>query len=314
MDASWVRKGLRITVNSLRKFAYGGPVSQQVPGPRVGVAFGGGFARGIAHVGVLKVLVENNIPIDALAGVSAGSLAAAGFASGCTIDEMLSAARALRWSRVGRWTFSRLGFATNERMESMLRGFLHCQSFEELKIPLSIVAADVLTGEAVTFRSGNLNLAVRASCAFPGLFVPVKFNSHLLVDGAIVTSVPVAALSHMGVDITVGVHIKTEGCAPPPTNLFQIVSESFQIIQNHSASNWRDKCDVVIEPRLEGIRWDDFACADKLVAAGEAAARETIPALRHLLTAHTVPTTRPARAIPRPAPLVLETSVRTEKV
>lgn len=314
-SASPVLRSLRAIANGLRRFAYRPSRDvAQVTRPRVGLALGGGFARGIAHVGVLKVLVENHVPIDALAGVSAGSLAAAGFASGCTIEEMVAAARSLRWNRVGRWTFSRLGFATSERMESLLRGFLHCQTFEHLQIPLAIVAADILTGEAVTFRAGNLALAVRASCSFPGLFVPVKYGSRLLVDGAIITAVPVAALQSMDVDITVGVHMTAEGRLPPPTNLFQIVSESFQIIHNHNESQWRNRSDLVIEPNVHGIRWDEFTCADRLIAAGEAAARAVVPSLKRLLQARTAPAPRPARTTFRRTPLILQPSGRTGKV
>ena len=181
-------KVLHSAVRGLRRFAYSRPASggpSLAPGkrPRVGLALGGGFARGVAHVGVLKVLVENGIPIAALAGTSAGSVAAAAFASGCSIEEMIAAARALRWNRFARWTIPRLGFATNERMASLLSGMLRCRTFEQLKIPLAVVAADITTGEATTFREGNLILPVRASCCFPGLFTPVEHRGRLLVMG-----------------------------------------------------------------------------------------------------------------------------------
>ena len=123
-----VGKVLSATVRELRKFAHSRPIpldksSQPLRRPRLGLALGGGFARGIAHVGVLKVLVENQIPIDALAGISAGSIAAAAFASGCTIEELTVAARSLRWNRFARWAIPRLGFATNERMDLLLSRF-----------------------------------------------------------------------------------------------------------------------------------------------------------------------------------------------
>jgi NTE family protein len=305
---------LHSAVREIRKFAYSRPASsvqKTAPGRRrrVGLALGGGFARGIAHVGVLKVLLENAIPIDAIAGTSAGSLAAAAFASGCSINELTVFARKLRWSRLARWTFSRHGFASNERMEALLLDLLHCRSFEEAKIPLAVVAADLTTGEAVTFRDGGLILPIRASCSFPGLFIPVSYRGRLLVDGVIVGSVPAAALKEMGVDVIVGVHMTGVGARPRPTNLFQVVGESFQILEDRTQSSWRKHCDVVIEPKVFDARWDEFERADDLIAAGEAAARAALPALRSLLQAQPARAKAPSRAVPRPSTAVLQPDV-----
>jgi len=279
-------KALRSVVRELRHFAYTRPiprgrVEEPWRRPRLGLALGGGFARGLAHIGVLKVLVENHIVIDALAGTSSGSIVAAAFASGCSIEEMASAARHTRWSSFARWTFPRLGFATNERMESLLSKTLHCRSFEQLKLPLGIVAADILTGEAVVFREGDLMMPLRASCSFPGLFVPIEYGGRLLIDGAIVTSVPVSAL--IDVDLIVAAHVQCNALRRPPSSLFEIVGESFRITQNLSESSWRDHCDLAIEVNLVDFRWDDFGRAEELIAAGEIAARKALPALRNLL-------------------------------
>ncbi|PYV01538.1 MAG: hypothetical protein DMG26_13330, partial [Acidobacteria bacterium] len=139
MASNWndkIRNALRSGVSTLREFAYPAParrngsynVRQALGVPRVGLALGGGFARGIAHVGVLKVLCENRIPVDALSGISAGSIVAAGFASGATPDEMAEAARRVRWNSFARWTVDRRGLATNGKMESMLRSLFHCST------------------------------------------------------------------------------------------------------------------------------------------------------------------------------------------
>jgi len=279
-------KMLRAAVRELRKFAYAPPIRRPQIGivrrrPRVGVALGGGFARGLAHIGVLKVLVENKVAIDALAGTSIGGVVAAGLASGCTIEEMVAAARKTRWSSFARWTFPRLGFATNERLESFLLKTLPCRTFEQLKLPLAIVAADLTTGEAVIFREGDLMVPLRASCSFPGLFVPIEDGGRLLLDGAIVNSVPVSALS--GMDLILAVHIRSNGLNRRPASLFDVVGESFRITQSLNESSWRDHCDLAIEPDLGDFRWDDFGRADELIAAGEVAARKALPALRHLL-------------------------------
>jgi NTE family protein len=230
-------------------------------------------------------LLENQIAINSLAGISIGSVVAAVLASGCTIDEMAAAAHKVRWSSFARWTFPRFGFATNERLGAFLSKSLPCRTFEQLKIPLAIVAADLRTGEEVIFREGDLMTPLRASCSFPGLFVPIEYRGRLLIGGAIVNSVPVSALS--GVDVAVAVHIPTNGLERGPTNLFEVVEESFRITQNLNQSSWRDRSDLVIEPELKDFRWDDFGRAGELIAAGEIAARQALPALRDLLRQRT---------------------------
>ena len=290
-----VRRVLRAAVREIRKFAYAPPARRalrEIPSrrPRLGLALGGGFARGLAHIGVLKVLVENRIAIDAVAGTSIGGIVAAVLASGCTIEEMVATARKTRWSSFARWTFPRLGFAVNDRLESFLSKTLPCRTFEQLKLPLAIVAADLTTGEAVVFREGELMTPLRASCAFPGLFVPVDHRGHLLVDGAIVNSVPVSALS--GMDLIVAVHIRSNGLNRRPASLFEVVGESFRITQSLNESSWRAHCDLAIEPEVGDFRWDDFGRADELIASGEAAARKALPALRHLLRDRTVKESR----------------------
>ena len=299
-----VRSMLRVAIRELRKFAYATPnraLRTQASGstwrPRLGLALGGGFARGLAHIGVLKVLLENQITIDSVAGTSIGSIVAAALASGCSVAEMVAVAHKVRWSSFARWTFPRLGFATNERLEAFLAQALPCRTFEQLKLPLAIVAADLGTGEAVIFREGDLMLPLRASCSFPGLFVPIEYGGRLLLDGALVNSVPVSALT--GVDVVVAVHIRSSGLERRPTSLFEIVGESFRIAQNLNQTGWRDRCDLAIEPDLRDFRWDDFEHAGELMAAGEVAARRAIPALRHLLQQRTAEGISRAQ-VPRP--------------
>ena len=280
------RDALRAAIRGLRKFAYAVPVpraSIEKPArrPRLGLALGGGFARGFAHIGVLKVLREDQIEVDNLAGTSIGGIVAAAAASGCTIDEMAAAARKVRWSSIARWTFPRFGFATNEPLRAFLSKALPCRTFEQLKLSLAIVAADLRTGEEVIFREGELMTPLHASCSFPGLFVPVEYRGRLLIDGAIVNSVPVSALS--GVDVVVAVNIRSSALERSPTNLFEIVGESFRIAQNLNQSSWRDRSDLVIEPDLKDFGWDDFERVGELIAAGEMAARRALPALRNLL-------------------------------
>ena len=298
MAGDWsdkIRDTVRSGIAGLREFAYapvrrdGHAQNSREHRSRIGLALGGGFARGMAHIGVLKVLAENQIPIDAVAGVSVGSIVAAALATGATPDEMAESARRVRWSSFARWTVARLGLASNFKLDAMLRKLLRCSTFEELKKPLAVVATDIATGEAVVFREGELILPLRASCSFPGLFTPVVYQRRLLVDGAVSSPVPVAALRSLGVDKVIAVHLKTNGLGHTPSNMFQVIGQAFQIAESHSARAWRQECDVVIEPAMTQFTWDDFDRVDEMILAGENAARQMVPALRSLVAAQPQP-------------------------
>ncbi len=251
--------------------------------PRIGLALGGGFARGLAHIGVLKILVENRIPIHVIAGTSVGSIVGAAFASGATPKEMIEKARNIRWSSFARWTIHRLGVAKTDRMDEMLVQLFHRLRFEDLAIPLHVLATDLSTGEPVIFSHGDLILAVRGSCSFPGLFVPVEYQGRMLVDGALLASVPSEALRGAGVDAIIGVHLKTVNHRHTPTNIFQVVGQAFQIAESRNSPCWRNDCDVVIEPELSNYTWDDYEKIDEMIAEGERAAIASLPAIHQLL-------------------------------
>src|SRR4026209_1939142 len=142
--------------------------------PKIGLALSGGAARGMAHVGVLRAFLENNIPIDCIAGTSAGSIVAGAYASGMPIDEIAEFGRKLRWRDIGRVTMSRLGIQNNERLEQYLRARLPITKFEELPMPFAAVATDLKTNAAVVMKDqGDVPFAIRASCTIPGWYVPV---------------------------------------------------------------------------------------------------------------------------------------------
>src|SRR5882762_1838841 len=133
----------------------------------VGLALGGGFARGFAHLGVLQVLEQNHIPISHIAGTSVGSILGAAYASGAPLDRIIETCRTLRFRDIARWRVSRLGLASNHRLASLIERVFESRDFEDLRIPLAVVATDLTSGEPVVFTQGNLVDAIRASCAFP---------------------------------------------------------------------------------------------------------------------------------------------------
>jgi NTE family protein len=291
-------QGLRKIVQSMRGFGRGisGRADIAAPAtiPSIGLALGGGFARGIAHVGILKVFETENIPIRYIAGTSVGALIGAAYCSGVTPDELEQIASRVRFRDLARWTLSRYGFATNLRMIGFLDRILKVKTFEELRIPLAITATDFNTGEGVVFRSGPLAEAVRASCAYPGVFLPVSVNGRLLVDGMLAHSLPSQPVRDMGADKVIAVNLKSSwGTSEGPRHIFDVIGQCFSIAQNMNCIASRQCADLVIEPDVTGYRYDDFEHSADLVRIGEAAARAALPELRKWIAPVTVASTMP---------------------
>jgi NTE family protein len=274
--------------------------------PVIGVALGGGFARGIAHVGVLKVLEQENIPVRLIAGTSVGALIGACYCSGLSLAEMEEVAHNTRFTSFARWTLSRCGFASNDRMISFLTRTLKCRTFEDLRIPLGVTATDFNTGEGVVFHSGSIIDPIRASCAYPGMFLPVEIRGRYLVDGMLSHPVPTRPLREMGADRVLAVHLKgTWANGGPPRHLFNVIGQSFAIAQDAMSSLWRGAADLVIEPDVAGFAYDDFKRTDALVRAGEAAMRAALPEVRKWMEAsrQAALAPKPTSTAPQPAPM-----------
>jgi NTE family protein len=282
------------------------PTQQAAPSSAgIGVALGGGFARGIAHIGVLKVLEEENIPISMVAGTSVGALIGAAYCSGVTIPELEQIATRVRFKHFARWTLSRYGFASNERMIIFLSSILKVKTFEELLIPLAVTATDFSTGAGVVFHSGPLVDPVRASCAYPGMFLPVKIRGRLLVDGMLAHAVPTVPLREMGAKKVLAVHLRgtwTNGDLGP-RHLFDVIGQCFAIAQEMNCNVWKAAADLVIDPDVNGFKYDDFGRCTDLISAGEAATRAALPEIRKWL-APPEPT-RKLQAIPAAHPAVV---------
>lgn len=251
--------------------------------PKIGVALGGGFARGMAHIGVLRVLERHRIPVDFIAGVSAGAIVAAAYASGTSPDEIESVARCMRFKDVARWTINRLGFAQSDRMEVFLRRLLKRFRFEEMRISLAIVASDLASGKPVIFRNaGDVVIAIRASCAYPGLFTPVRHAGRYLVDGMVSMEVPASPLRQMGAGRLLSVALPNPE-ALNPTSMFSVVNRCFQILASRTESEWRRQSDIVISPGVGTLAWDAFGSCRELIQAGEAAAEAAMPVIEKWL-------------------------------
>ena len=273
---------LRIAKDKFREFASGND-AERTARPKVGLALAGGFARGIAHIGVLRAFRDAGIPIDCVAGTSVGALIGAGFCSGLSLEKMQEIGQSTTFADFGRWTPSWLGLATNQRMEKYLARMTPATTFAELKIPLAISATDINAGVTIYYLNGALAPPLRASCAYPGLFVPIQYEGRTLVDGFLTAPVPVEGALIQGADIVIAVYLEAGGIENPRTAV-DIISRSFNIIQKHTDVTWRQQANVIIEPDVASFAWDDFTKTPELVAAGEAAAMnalsEIVPFLR----------------------------------
>jgi NTE family protein len=249
---------------------------------------------------VLQVFERSGIPIHCVAGVSAGSIVAAAYASGTTPAEIARAGCAMRFGDVGRWSLCRMGFVASERMKWFLERLLKRYRFEEMRIPLGVLATDLCTGESVPFRdSGDVFLPVRASCSYPGLFQPVRSDGRLLVDGAMSMEIPALLARQLGATHVISVHLPVPTPEAPPSNLFQVVNRCFQVLQTQNEQGWRSQTDLVITPDVRGIDWDAFGCGPALLKSGEAAALSAVPHVKKWLEA--------ANGAHTPAPALMPT-------
>ncbi|MGB6481064.1 MAG: patatin-like phospholipase family protein [Candidatus Sulfotelmatobacter sp.] len=309
------RKGRGVPVKSLGRIirsvqAFGRELSgkgvpPQLRVPTIGVALGGGFARGMAHIGVLKVLEQEGIPVRIIAGTSVGALIGACYCSGLSIEELEKVAHSVRFTTFARWTVSRFGFASNDRMVQFLNRTLKVKTFEELRIPLGITATDFNTGEGVVFHSGSMVDPVRASCAYPGMFLPVEIRGRWLVDGMLSHPVPTSPLHEMGADRVIAVHLRGQWSKDgAPRHLFDVIGQSFAIAQDQMSHLWRGAADVIIEPDVAGFAYDDFKRAGELITAGEIATKKVLPEIRQWLeTPETLPAAKARTTVARPAPM-----------
>jgi NTE family protein len=277
-----VRRSIRAFTRELSRPRGNPPNSvPSAKNPSIGVALGGGFARGLAHIGVLKVLEQEGIPVNFVAGTSVGSVIGAAYCSGISAEELERISRTVRFKDFARWTLSRFGFASTDRMTGFLNRIVKARTFEDLRIPLAVTATDFVTGDAVVFRSGNLIDPVRASCAYPGMFLPVNVNGRLLVDGMLAHSVPTVPLKEMGAQKVLAIYLSAHWVnLNGPRHIFDVIGQCFSIAQDKMCSLWQSAADVVVTPDVKGFSYDGFERAPELIAAGEAVARAALPQIK----------------------------------
>ena len=255
--------------------------------PRIGLALGGGAARGFAHIGVIQVLEENGLRPDLVVGTSAGSLVAALYASGRSGAELALLAESMDESAVTDWAFPGRGLIRGEALSKYVRDHTGGRNIEQMHMPLGIVATDLDSGEAILFQRGDPGVAVRASSAVPAVFQPVRIGLREYVDGGLVSPVPVRFARQMGAELVIAVDISAAPEGSATGDAMRMLLQTFSIMgRSINRFELRD-ADLVLRPRLAGVSGTDFSARKRSIQAGREAALAQLPALRERIAAKT---------------------------
>jgi len=259
------------------------PPPQIKPPAKVALVLGAGASRGFAHIGVLKILEANRVPIHLIVGTSAGSLVGSLYAYGFNAFQLQSLSFPVEKGDIIDLTVPDNGFIKGEKLESYVNHLLKNTPIEKMRTPFYAVAADIQTGEEIVFTSGNTGTAVRASCSIPGIFQPVKIGSRIYVDGGIVSPVAVDYAKKMGADLIIAVDISTGVENAPPKTTVETIMQAVIIMYSKISQNQLCRADIVVRPQVGNIGSTDFTKRHEAILEGEKAALEAMPQIRKAL-------------------------------
>ena len=264
------------------------PSTPAPPPPRklvIGLALGGGAAKGFAHIGVIKMLEASGIHPDVVAGTSAGSVVGALYASGMDAFAMQQAAIALDQASLRDVRLFGGGLVQGQKLQDYIGGQVRQRPIERLRLPFAAVATDLASGQRTVFTRGDTGQAVRASCSVPGVFEPALIGGRRYVDGGVVSPVPVDAARQLGADFVIAVDISARSDGSLPTDMLGIVGRSVVIMGQHLGAQELARADVVVRPQVNAIGATDFEQRDRAIMEGERAALAAIPLIRTRLAA-----------------------------
>lgn len=250
---------------------------------RIAVVLGAGASKGFAHVGVLKILEAQKVPIQMIVGTSVGSFVGSLYAYGYDGYALQKIALSMERSDVAELTIPDNGFLKGERLRDYINTKLHNAPLEKLKIPFYAVATDIKTGESVVFNSGNAGMAVQASCAIPGVFQPARFSGASYVDGGVVKPLAVDVARQHGADVVIAVDISSGIDSVVPTSTIETIMKSIQIMYNRMSQPSIGQADVVIKPNVGFVGSADFNRRNEAIMEGEKAAVAAMPMINALL-------------------------------
>jgi NTE family protein len=251
--------------------------------PKIGLALGGGAARGFAHIGVIKMLEAHDIVPDYVVGTSAGAVVGSLYAGGHDAFAMQKIAQQLDEKIFADWTLGGRGLLKGEALQDFINQHLNRRPLEKLNKPFATVATDLNSGERVIFRTGDTGMAVRASAAVPGVFQPTQFHGRSYVDGGLSSPIPVQAAREMGADIVIAVDISARPEGQPTDSMTAIIWQTTTIMGGVIGTNELKGADIVIRPKLPYVKSWDFAARHDAMLEGERAALAALPAIRQKL-------------------------------
>ena len=255
-----------------------------VPKPiKIGLALGGGAARGFAHIGVIKVLESQGLTPDIIVGTSAGAVVGALYASGNSGFELQKLAHTLDESKISDWSMPDRGVFKGEALQQFVNNAVAQRPIEGLKKPFAVVATDLKSGDSILFRTGNTGMAVRASATVPGIFQPVSINGHEYVDGGLSSLIPVRSARQMGADVVIAVDISARPGNHALRGTLDILLQTFTIMGQNLARFELKEADVIIRPQVGGIGPMDFQERHDAILEGEKAAQAALPQIREAI-------------------------------
>lgn len=259
------------------------PVEPPRKAARVAVVLGAGAAKGFAHVGVLKILEANHVPIHMIVGTSVGSFVGCMSAYGYSAYDLQKIAMGLEKGELADLTVPDNGFVKGEKLEAYVNRMIRGTPMQELRIPFYAVATDIGSGQEMVFGKGNTGAAVRASCSIPGVFRPVRIGDRTYVDGGVVSPVAVDAARRMGADIVIAVDIAAGVSGSTPATTLDTIFQSINVMYSKIAADQLSRADVVIRPQVGYIASGDFTKRHEAILEGEKAAQEALPKIQALL-------------------------------
>lgn len=251
---------------------------------KIGLALSGGGARGLAHIGVLKILHDHRIPIDYIAGTSSGSLVGSIYAGGVNITTMLEITTKVKWKHFFKIVLSKTGLVSSEEIENFVISQIGKKTFADLTIPFAAVAVDIRTGNRIILNKGDVHKAVRASCSFPWMYIPYRTEEHLLVDGVLCDNLPSDVVRKMGADFVIGVDVIPRTVKGGDfENVFEIFDRSLDLFILNQNKDKEENCDILITPVKEKLTSLELDKSQYLLELGEKAAREALPSIKKAL-------------------------------
>jgi len=254
---------------------------------KIGLALGSGSSRGLAHIGVIKALEENNIPIDFIAGSSIGAMVGGFYAAGLSIKEIEKIALSTNWRRVFSVLFDphlKQGLIGGEKLKTFIEDYINGKKFENCKIPFVAVATDLKTGEIVILNKGEMARAIRASVSIPLVFKPAEINGRMLADGGLSAPVPVEIVRGMGADIVIAVNLNKHYCDEEwKPGWYDIANDSLNILRHHLSLSNVAKADIVIDINVGKNHWYKFTNGQDKILTGEKATKEVLPILQKII-------------------------------